>query len=181
MTLDVNQFVSKISEKGGILSPSRYQVLFPPIVGASSVEELNLFCTTLSMPGRQLMSQDRRIGIKLEKVIDGYAVDDVTMSFYMPADNSVKRYFEAWGNLAIPRRSGTVRYKTDYEKDVKIFQLNKDGTKAHGCLLIEAFPTTLQGIELGNDQQNVLSQYSIQLSYTDWIPIDANGAEQIGR
>ena len=178
MTLNVNEFVSKINQKGGFLATSKYQVQFPPVEGnTASIDALNLFCINLNMPGRQLMSQDRRIGIKLEKMIDGYAVDDVSMSFYMPADNSVKKYFEAWGNLAIPSRSGTVRYKTDYEKDVKIFQLNKDGTKAYGCLLIEAFPTTLQPVELNGGAQNAISQYGVQLSYTDWIPIDISGAE----
>ncbi len=172
MTLNINSFLSKVNEKRGLLSPSKFKVELPSIESVNiSRESLNLMCINANMPGRQLMSQDRRIGLKVEKVVDAYAVDDVTFEFYMPADGSIKKYFETWGELAVPSRGGTIRYKSEYEKDVNIWQLNKEGELVHGCRLIEAFPTTLQAMELSSETQNILSRYSVQLSYTDWVAL----------
>jgi len=57
----------------------------------------------------------------------------------------------------------------DYEKDVRIQQLKRDETVSHEVLLREAFPTSLQAIELSSETTNQLSRYSVQLSYTDFV------------
>ena len=173
--LNVNEFKSKIIERGGILDVNRFKVILPRIEGSNlNGLDLNLFCISVDMPGRQITSQPRRIGIKEEKMADGFAVDDVNMSFYMPADGSVKKYFETWASKAVQNFRGEIGYKVDYEKDVSIQQLKRDGTISHEVLLREAFPTSLQPIELSSETTNQLSRFSVQLSYTDFTVINRN-------
>lgn len=173
--LNVNEFKSKISERGGILDVNRFKVILPRIEGSNlNGLDLNLFCISVDMPGRQITSQPRRIGIKEEKMADGFAVDDVNMSFYMPADGSVKAYFENWASKAVQNLQGEIGYKVDYEKDVGIQQLKRDGTISHEVVLREAFPTSLQPIELSSETTNQLARYSVQLSYTDFTVVNRN-------
>jgi len=173
--LNVNEFKSKIIEKGGLLDANRFKVILPRIEGSDvSGEDLNLFCIAVDMPGRQITSQPRRIGIKEEKMADGFAVDDVNISFYMPADGSIKKYFETWASKAVQNNTANggpqfIGYKIDYEKEVGIQQLKRDGSVSHEVLLREAFPTSLQAIEMSSENTNQLSRYSVQLSYTDFI------------
>ena len=118
--LNVNEFKSKIIERGGILDVNRFKVILPRIEGSNlNGLDLNLFCISVDMPGRQITSQPRRIGIKEEKMADGFAVDDVNMSFYMPADGSVKKYFETWASKAVQNLQGEIGYKVDYEKGTR--------------------------------------------------------------
>ena len=174
--LNINEFISKISEKGGILDVSRFKVILPQVQGSDlSGEDLNLLCISVDMPGRQITTQPRRIGIKEEKVADGFAVDDVNITFYMPADGSIKKYFETWASLVVPNRMGIVNYKIEYQKPVIIEHLTRLGTVSHTTSLIEAFPTSLQAIELSSENTNQLSRYAVQLSYTDFTTSGSDG------
>ena len=65
---------------------------------------------------------------------------------------------------------GRIGYKVDYQKNVMIQQLKRDESVSHQVLLREAFPTSLQAIELSSETTNQLSRYSVQLSYTDFLP-----------
>ena len=174
--LNVNEFKSKISERGGLLDANRFKVILPEVEGSGlSGLDLNLLCISVDMPGRQITTQPRRIGIKEEKVADGFAVDDVNISFYMPADGSIKRYFETWAALVVPNRMGIINYKIQYQKPVTIEHLTRSGAVSHTTSLIEAFPTSLQPIELSSETTNQLSRYAVQLSYTDFTTSGNDG------
>lgn len=168
--LNVNEFKSKISERGGLLDTSKFRIRLPQVPGMTIGErDLNLFCISVDMPGRQITTQPRRIGIKEEKIADGFATDDCNVSFYMPADGVIKNYFEKWAAFAVPNEIGIVNYKVAYAKTVIIEHLTKLGTVSHSVKLLEAFPTSLQSIELSNETTNQLSRYAVQLSFTDFI------------
>ncbi len=47
------------------------------------------------------------------------------------------------------------------------------------CTLRDAFPTTLNSVDLSSEATNVLARYNVQLSYTDWIPGDGTAALNI--
>ena len=179
--MNINSFVRKVSEKEGLLDVNRFKVILPFIKGAglATTEDLQLLCSSVTLPGRQIMTQERRIGIKSEKVADGYAVDDVTLEFYMPADNSIKKYFETWARKTVPNDEGIVNFKVDYQKEVQIHHLKRDGSTSNMCTLRDAFPTTLNSVELSSEATNVLARYNVQLSYTDWIPGDGTAALNI--
>ena len=76
----VDKLKSIISQKQGIAHQNKFFVELPQI-GGISLEDLNLLCRSTSLPGKQILTHERRIGMKFEKVAYGYAVDDVTLSF----------------------------------------------------------------------------------------------------
>ncbi len=164
----IEEFKSSVTSRGGILPSNRFKVTLPAISGISA-KDADLLCVEASSPGRQIVTQPRRIGLKEEKIADGFAVDDVTLRFYLTADSYIKRYFESWIELTVPSRQGVIRYKTNYQKPVKISQLHKDETVSYTTTLLDAFPTTLQAVELGAEQTNTLTMYAVQMSYTDFI------------
>ena len=47
---------------------------------------LNLLCSTATLPGKQVLTADRRIGMEMQKVAYGYAVADVSLSFVLLND-----------------------------------------------------------------------------------------------
>ena len=47
--------------------------------------------------------------------------------------------------------------------------LEFDETPVYTCFLLEAYPTTMSSIELGDDIENQTMELSVQLSYKDWV------------
>ena len=57
---------------------------------------LNLLCNSASLPGKQILTHERRHSMELQKVAYGYAVDDVSLTFYALNDYGTRKYFDAW-------------------------------------------------------------------------------------
>ena len=206
MTDSIDNLKSKIQQRGGLARPNRFLVELPPLAGVST-EEMNILCRSARLPGKQILTADRRIGMEFEKVAYGYAVEDVSMSFLMLKDYSIKKYFDAWRNSTINEDAHTARYKKSYQKKIVIHQLEEAVPSFHvganfsigipgveganlniragrdieipkipGAMmrnsvysveLIDAFPTTVGGIDLNNDADGIV-ELQVQFSYTNW-------------
>lgn len=197
--MSIDQFKSLVSQKNGIARPNLFRVQLPALPGAST-SELNILCKDVVLPGRQIMTTERTIGLKRAKIPYGYAVDDVSMTFHVLNDYGVKEYFEAWQSLAVNQNTYEVGYQrggNGYGKRVVIEQLRKvdktpglsslfstvnnqqmldlfystssgsESIKVYECELIDAFPTTMNAINLTNELDGII-ELNIQLSYTDW-------------
>lgn len=152
--------------------------------------DLNLLCSSATLPGKQILTHDRAIGMERQKVAYGYAVDDVTLTFYALNDYGTRKYFDSWRNMVLDESGHIAGYKKDYAKDIKIHQLRKPiknlgtelgpikvnvglgGGSVYSVRLIDAFPTTIQAIELNNDMDGLV-QISVQISYTNWETISS--------
>lgn len=123
----IDQFKSIVSAKEGVARPNLFAVELPSLPGATN-RDVNLICKDVQLPGRQVLSNERRIGLKYEKMAYGYAVTDVSMTFHVLNDYGIREYFEFWQGLAVNDRGQTVGYqrgKDGYGKTVKIHQLRK--------------------------------------------------------
>lgn len=188
MANSIDQLKSLISEKGGLARANVFRVELPTLPGVTS-SNLNLLCKDVVLPGRQILSRERQIGIPIEKIAYGYAVDDVPMTFHVLNDYGVKQYFEYWQNLAVNQNSYEIGYKDDYAKPVKIQQLRKgiafpgfnrtigifeidvdfvsSADVVYECILDDAYPTTMNALQLNNELEGVL-ELNVQLSYRNW-------------
>jgi hypothetical protein len=209
MANSIDQFKSLVSQKQGIARPNVFKVELPSLPGATS-EEVNLLCKDVQLPGRQIMTNDRTIGLKTEKVAYGYLKEDVYMTFLVLNDYGIRNYFEQWQKLAVDQETYEVGYFTEYSKQVKIYQLKKgfsvpvystplglprlptiiqnrlprigpfdlaqgqldldfitSNDVLYECTLIDAFPSTLNLIQLNNELDGLV-ELTVGLSYTDW-------------
>jgi len=158
--------------------------------GTPSSREMNILCSNVNLPGKQVLTTDRRIGMEFQKVAYGYASQDVSMTFYLMNDYGVKTYFDAWIASTINEETGGVAYKSEYAKSVKIHQLRRaikgrsidvgplsanvgiGGGTVYAVELLNAFPTTINPVELNNELDGLL-QLTIEMSYTRWRKIDS--------
>lgn len=127
MANNIDQLKSLVSRKGGVARTNVFRVKLPTIPGASS-EEVNLLCTNVNLPGKQVVTNERRIGMQFQKVPYGYAVTDVNMTFLVMNDYGIKKYFDVWQNLAVDietQTAGYLRGREGYGKQITIEQLRK--------------------------------------------------------
>lgn len=183
-----NQFLVELPQDfagGGLLSALAGLVTSGTMGGG----DLNLLCSNATLPGRQVLTHERRIGMEFQKVAYGYAVDDVSLTFYLMNDYGIKKYFDRWYGTSIDDQNQTVPYKSEYEREVVIHQLRKPiinknfsagpinldlgigGGTAYSVRLKNAFPTTIQAIDLNNELDGLV-QLTVQLSYTNWEAIE---------
>ena len=124
MVATIDRFKSLVSAKGGIARPNLFRIKFPSLPGATS-EEVNILCKDVQLPGRQIMTNERRIGMQLEKVPYGYAVGDISATFHVMNNYGIKEYFETWQNLAVNQQTKEIGYQSDYAVQVEIEQFQK--------------------------------------------------------
>ena len=154
----------------GVSRADRYRVLLPAEFGVYG-RTVDALCRATNIPGRQIVTNERTIGMMTQKMPYAFLSEDVNLTFLLTHDYSMRTYFENWQGSIIGTDTYEVSYKNEYARDVIIQQLNHgDNSVVYSCKLIRAFPTTMQAIELGDDAQNQLTQLSVQLSYTVWEP-----------
>tara|TARA_B100000676_G_C18018123_1_gene810911 strand:+ start:39 stop:731 length:693 start_codon:yes stop_codon:yes gene_type:complete len=206
MSNTVDELKALANTKLGFARPNRFLVTFPTSFGGSggilgsvlgllnlggggaSGRELNILCSNTTLPSKITLTSDRRIGMEFQKVAYGYAVDDISMTFYLMNDYGVKEYFDAWRNTAIPEEGGnafTSNYKSSYAKSITIHQLRQPlkgfskqvgpirfglglgGGSVYSVELLEAFPVATSAIELNNELDGLV-QLTVTFAYTNW-------------
>ena len=206
MASSVDELKALANTKLGFARPNRFLVTFPTSFGGSggilgsvlgllniggggaSGRELNILCSNTTLPAKVTLTSERRIGMEFQKVAYGYAVDDVSMTFYLMNDYGVKEYFDAWRNSAIPEDGSnafTSNYKSTYAKSITIHQLRQPlkgfsrqvgpirfglglgGGSVYSVELLDAFPVGTSAIELNNELDGLV-QLTVTFAYTNW-------------
>lgn len=198
MSYNVEQLKSLISRKGGLAQANMWKVHLPSLPGVQSSRDLNVLCKDVVLPGRQIITQERTIGMKPKKVAYAYGEEDVPMTFLLLNDYGIKDYFESWQKMIINFDTQGIKYKDDYCRDIVITQLakrKKDGIdinfnidlsanslaemfdlsirtdiEIYKCRLKRAFPSTMNALTL-NNEQNGLLELNVQMSYDNWESI----------
>lgn len=181
----VEELKGLIREKGGVAQANLFKVELPSIDG-TPLRDLNLLCKAVNIPGQQVMTQDLIIGAIDQKVAYSQLHDDVTLSFRVMNDYGIRKYFEAWMSQAIDKDTYEIGYFNEYTKSVKIYQLKKGiglpvysdrifdidiytpDKAVYGIELLQAFPTTMNSIELLDDAQDQAVELTVQLSFRKW-------------
>lgn len=201
---NISELKALASVTFGFARANNYLVELPSIGGlnqssSSQGREMNLLCANASLPGKQLLTVERPIGMRQEKIVYGYAAPPVQMSFYCMNDYFALRYFDRWRELMLNEEHGLVGYKkpsafrgyrsSGYAAPVKIHQLRKPqigvnanagpiqvnigfgGGSVYSCELFDAFPTTINSIEYNNELDGLVV-VTVEFSYTNWKRIE---------
>ena len=97
----IDNFKSRLTN--GLAKSNLWRVEIPTsgISNDISMETLNFMCKSIQLPGRQILTADKLIGMFNEKVAYGFAVPDVNLNFHVTNDYTVKRFFEAWQRASV--------------------------------------------------------------------------------
>ena len=144
--------------------PNRYKIMIP------GMPEGDVFCQATNLPGRQITTNPRTIGMLTQKMPYGFIFDDVNLLFLLDGSYTMKNYFEEWQNQIYNENdSYELSYKNEYTREVNIEQLDKESEKSiYGVKLKGAFPVTINPIELSDGLTGQVTQLSVQLAFTDW-------------
>ena len=162
--------------------------------------ELNLLCDDANIPGRNIDTTGHTIGVLTRQMPTAFspAPGQLMMSFILLNDYGAKRYFETWQDSVLSKDTYEVGYMNDYVRDFNIFQLNKEVTSGYdattrreiindvqnnqiinfeqrsyvyGVKIQNAYPKTIQPVQLNNTSTEASMKLMVEFTYTDWIEI----------
>ena len=181
-TQSIDAMKATLSSRRGLARPNRFVIELPSLgSGTEIIKAMNVLCRTCTMPGKQIMTIDRRMGMEFEKIAYGYAVQDVGMTFLMSNDYAVKKYFDKWKSLIINEDRQVAAYKKDYARAVKIHQLAEGISGANINLNIGIFnvglslDSWLNSLAQKNNVNVSQSVYGVEL--IDAFPTTMNAIE----
>jgi hypothetical protein len=192
MPYNLEEFKNLASRSGGFARTNLFRVIFSP---ENAARELNLLCTNVSAPGRQILTNERIIGMTNKRVAYGYAVPEVTMTFITLSDYYSRNFFEEWQSNIIDQTNYTAGYYKDFVKDIGIqglrsggnvannlisgnfpavfkfidefVELNPEDEIAYSSTLIDAYPTSLTEMTFSNEADGIVT-FSVSFVYKDW-------------
>ena len=169
----VDQMLAQFKSSGGVARGNRYRVTFTN----SDSNKLNIFCDSVTWPGRQIITSDYMTTMKSYKRPYAFANEDVAISFVLTNDWYSWDYLKAWqssviNNIDSATGAYTVNLKRQYTKEVLIEHLNERDEVNRYVKLFDAYPTTLNSMELANSNENSIMRCTASFSYENWSSDD---------
>jgi len=191
----IEELKSTVSAGGGFAFAHQYMVELPALPGSSLTgRERNALCRVTRLPGRQILTNQREIGLMKQQIAYGYGTENIGLSFHVLNNYGAKKYFDIWQDLIVNQVNQQISYSTYYKKSVKIYQVEKGQAFAlgeanfsifglnlnidvdlrrsekliYGVELEDAFPITVNGIDLTDASTDQTIEISIDLTYKNW-------------
>jgi len=177
----VDRFKAALTNGG--VRPNQFAVFlsFPTYVaaGALAVARAPFLVTTAELPGQDIgpvttFYRGREVKFAGDRVFAPW-----TVSVLNDSDMSIRNAMEQWMNGMENLVNKTSRLNpSDYQRDLEVFQLDRNGRVLKGYKIVSAFPTNISPIALdfaGNDQ---ISQFTITWAFQHFTVANA-GAQQI--
>lgn len=186
----IEQLKSTIVKRGGLAKANRFSVyLTPPesaivntdleSIGAALVNggqniindprDISILCESITIPGRQITSQEYSSGHYTRKMPTGFIEEDVNVTFLLTNDYYIKRMFDRWINLVIPVNSkGTdfeLAFPNEYTTNIVINQLDEKDIPIYNIKLMDAYPINVNSIELSNTAENTIARVTVTFAY----------------
>lgn len=188
MAFNINDFRSSFNNFEPA-SPANYEVIITrdPFIeqsfGAGVVgnaistdmtRQLMYRCESCSLPSRDLVSTNRMTYGMPKKVVSGSVFNNVSFSFIVSDDMSEKHYFYQWQNAILNNEANSfqdnpnvndVAYYDSYTGDILINTYSKFGDLKYSIYLVEAYPISVQEVQLGWNNTNDYIRVNVTMAY----------------
>lgn len=153
---------------GGPSFKNRYFVQFtiPSFVSTNiSTEQLNLFCSSASMPEHRVTTGDYQSVAQAVPVPYGFTVGTVDFTFNLPAEHGIIKIFDQWMEKMINSNSYVLSYKQDIVANSwSVWQLDKKNNLKSGTKLWNVMPVGMSSVDY-TDADGEVQQITISIAY----------------
>lgn len=166
--LGVDDFKSKL--KGGGARPNLFKVTINfPLYAGGDVELTSFMCETAQLPGSQLGTiivpfRGRQVKFAGDRTFDAWQVTVIN-----DTDFKIRDSFERWMNGMNGHATNTgLTNANDYQADLLVEQLDKDGSTLKTYNFRGCFPTTVSPIELSYASENEIERFQVEFQLQYW-------------
>ena len=159
----------KAQLKGGGARPNQFRVTIVPPIGivtGLNVANSSFLCKASKLPGQTLGEievpfRGRKIYVAGDREFETW-----NSTFLNDTDfnirNAIERCMNGINDLA--DNTGTI-VSSDYQSDLTVEQLDRDGTTIKSYIFRNAYPLTLADIELSYETVNALEEFEVTWRY----------------
>jgi len=155
---------------GGGARPNQFRVelTFPSYVtlGVVAGQRAQFLCKAAQLPASTIetlpvLYRGRPVNFAGERTFAPW-----TVSIYNDTTFGIRNALEQW-------QSGIQNYNTtngrinptDYQVDMSVHQLDRNGAIIKSYKFVDAFPTTISAVGLDYEQQNAIEQFDVEFTY----------------
>ena len=139
-------------------------------------QQLNLHCDSISLPGKDLVTQKKQFGNEpeIDMVVGHQYAGTINASFYADKYLRERQFIELWQKMAHNNLSNEAKYYDDYTGKIQIYQLGSlDGegdrdVPTYGIEAIEVYPQTLSAVEYNYGASNQIVKINVGFAYKQW-------------
>ena len=179
MAGSINQFLG--SFKQDVARPSRFDVEIPVplklIQYRNLAQQLSFRCENAELPAVTLGTVDRKIYGPVEKQPYLKTYNESTMTFMVSDDMAEKGFFDAWIDLINPKTTFDTSFKSDYVTNISVNQYSVTGEQTYSVSLIDAFPVSVNQLDLDWGNESSHHRLSVTFAYYTW---EVNGLASLG-
>ena len=164
---NINEFKSRL--RGGGARPNQFKVTLP-FPGYASVggetSDLAFLCRATALPGQTIPSFDVPFRGRLLKLAGDRTFEPWTITVMNDTDFKLYRAFERWMNgINNMTDNEGITNPSDYQVDIFIDQLDRNGATLKSYTLRGAFPTALDDIALDYGTNNAIEEFGCSFTY----------------
>lgn len=173
-------FQSQVKSRG-LARINRFEVLIKPPryinanLNGSNARLVSLFAEISNLPPLNISVRPLKIyaGPTYQRPIGSeYGGDGISMIFHVDREMKVKRFFDDWMETIVDRNTFEVAFQDIYRTDITINQLDERDRISYGIDLLEAFPRSMNLMELNQSAQNQTHRLNIIFAYRYWRRTD---------
>lgn len=172
MPSNISNFVAEVS-KNGLATANRFGVdIFPPPgIQIPNADLASMLCDETSMPGLLIQTRSNRIyGAPHQQAVGfSYMGESIPFTFMLDRYLDVKFFIEAWMFNIFNPNTNDMTYQENYVSTVHLHQLDKADNIVFTCVLVDAFPISMQMLPVGNSQANT-HRLNVSFAFRKWIP-----------
>lgn len=164
----VDDFKARLS--GGGARPNLFDVLvsYPAFAGGDP-ETTSFMCKATSLPASTQGTINVDFRGRQVKIAGDRTFDDWTMTVYNDTNFTVRDAMERWMNgINAHSENSGLTSPADYQSDMLVRQLDKDGSVLKAYNFRGAFPINIAEVALDYGTNDVIEEYDITFAYQYW-------------
>jgi len=171
---NLSQFIGAVREDS-LARVNRFEVFINPPAGMinknrSNAGAVSLYCEMASLPPVNISTKSFKIfGPTYQRPFGAeYGGEGISLTFHIDRDMQVKKFFDDWTATVVDPDTGLVNYQEDYISTINLRQLDEQENVTYELELYEAFPRSINLLELNNSAQNQTHRLNVLFAYRYW-------------
>lgn len=174
-TFSLANFQTEVKTQG-LARVNRFEVFIfsPRILNGLGYQGrlVSLFAEVSNFPPLNLSVRPLKIGsgpTYQRPIGSEYGGDGMAMTFHVDRRMQVKSFFDDWMQAVVDGTTYEPRYQEDYATEIYITQLDEAGNETYSIKLVEAFPRSMNLMELNQSSQNQTHRLNMIFAYRYWV------------
>ena len=166
--LGVDDFKAKLTGGGARPNLFKATINFPAYAGGDS-EFTSFMVKGAGLPASVIANIDVPFRGRQLKIAGDRPFEPWTITIINDSEMRVRNSFETWMSGINNHVENTgLQNPTDYQADMIVEQLGKDGSVTKTYTLRGAYPTNISQIDLSYDTNDAIEEFTVEINYQYW-------------